>query len=79
MFLVLSYNSTHLGTKANVVINGLYATKNEATQRQIVISGDHMKPVFEGSKCMIGTNNIVSWIREIPLGDTDHFDVKQPG
>ena len=78
MFLVISYNSMNIGTAAHVVINGLYTTEEEARQRQFHICGEYMAPVFEGSVCMLGVNGVISWIKEIPLGDTDRFDIKQP-
>jgi hypothetical protein len=78
LYIVVSYNSLHCFQGAKVVVNGIYDDLNTAIARQFFISDDELSPVYPKSKCMLGKNGIISWIKEVDMGDLDCIDIKRP-
>ena len=78
LFLVISYDSHNCFQGAKVVINGIYDDKANAIARQLLISNNDITPVYPKSKCMLGPNGIISWIKEVELGDLNCMDIKKP-
>lgn len=78
LYMVISYNSLHCFQGAKVVINGIYDIKEQAVARQYFISNFVITPVYPKSKCMLGNNGIISWIKEVEIGDLNCMDIKKP-
>ena len=78
LFVVISYDSHNCFQGAKVVINGIYDDMANATTRQYVISNNVVTPVYPKSKCMLGNNGIISWIKEVEMGDLNCIDIKKP-
>jgi len=78
LFVVISYDSHNCFQGAKVVINGIYDDMANATARQYVISNNVVTPVYPKSKCMLGNNGIISWIKEVEMGDLNCIDIKKP-
>ena len=69
LYLVISYRTYQ--SPANIVINGIYNTYEEADNRQLEICSGKRKPCSD--KCVYGYGQICSWIKEINVGDLNNF------
>lgn len=79
VYAVVSYNTIDSCTqKAKVRMNGLYINIEDAKSRQEIICGGMTTPSLLNSKCVHGINGMISWIKEIPIGDLDLYDVNVP-
>ena len=78
LYIVVSYDSLNCFQGAKVVINGIYDDMGTAIARQLFISEGEMNPVYPKSRCMLGLNGIISWIKEFELGDLNCIDIKRP-
>lgn len=79
IYAVVSYNEFDCCNQAaKVRINGLYLNIEDAHVRQEKICGGITTPSLLNSKCVNGVNGIITWIKEIPIGDLDRFDIYVP-
>ena len=78
LYMVISYDSYHCVQGEKVVINGIYDDRETAVARQYSISNYVIAPVYPKSKCMLGNNGIISWIKEVEIGDLNCLDIKKP-
>ena len=79
VFAVMSYDSIECcNRKAIVRLNGLYKTQEEAYNRQNNICGGNLVPTYRNSNAVCGANGYISWIKKIPIGDLNNYDVNSP-
>lgn len=79
MYMVVSYNSIScMNQKANVKINGIYSSIEEAHERQKNICGGSLVPNLCNSNCMEGINGTITWIKNLSIGDLDNVDIYSP-
>ena len=77
-YVVVSYKTDALSSFPDVVINGLYPFLNDALNRQIEICGGSHKPSGADNNSVYGVNGIVSWIKEVSVGDLENWNVRSP-
>ena len=77
MFMVVSYKSDTFGP-VTVLINGVYNTLEEAKKRQLEICGGRTTPTFSDNNSVQGRNSVISWIKNIPIGDLNNLDIYMP-
>ena len=78
LYMVVSYHpmeNTERG--ANVLVNGIYEKKELAVSRQKVLCGGDITPTFSNNNSVVGANGLISWIKQIHLGDFT-VDIKCP-
>jgi hypothetical protein len=79
MYAVVSYDPMETqNSPAKVRMNGLYKSHEDALNRQKKICGDDVIPTFLESKSVVGRNGVISWIKEIPIGDFENLNVYAP-
>ena len=77
LHIVVSYTPV-LGEYANVLIDGIYTTIEEATERQICICNGEMESTRLGNNSMIGANGRITWIKNVVSGDLQDVDIYCP-
>ena len=77
-FAVVSYKSHSLSSFPDVVVNGIYPDLNSAIKRQLSISGGQHKPSGAGNNSVYGHNGVISWIKQVSIGDLDNWNVRSP-
>lgn len=77
LYIVVSYNTFDNYNGAKVFVNGIYSSESEAQERQRFLCGGTTLPLLCNDACVGGNNGIISWIREIEMGDM-HLDIKKP-
>jgi len=77
-FAVVSYKTDSLSSFPDVVLNGLYPDSNTALKRQLEICGGKHKPSGAGNNSVYGLNGVISWIKEVSIGDLENWNVRSP-
>ena len=77
-YVVVSYKSDALSSFPDVVINGMYPDLKSSIDRQLEICGGQHKPSGAGNNSVYGVNGVVSWIKQVSVGDLDNWNVRSP-
>jgi len=77
-YVVVSYKSDALSSFPDVVINGMYPDLKSSIDRQLEICGGQHKPSGAGNNSVYGLNGVVSWIKQVSVGDLDNWNVRSP-
>ena len=77
-YVVVSYKSDALSSFPDVVINGMYPDLKSSIDRQLEICGGQHKPSGAGNNSVYGVNGVVSWIKQVTVGDLENWNVRSP-
>ena len=77
-YVVVSYKSDALSSFPDVVINGMYPDLKSSIDRQLEICGGQHKPSGAGNNSVYGLNGVVSWIKQVSVGDLENWNVRSP-
>ena len=77
-YVVVSYKSDALSSFPDVVINGMYPDLKSSLDRQLEICGGQHKPSGAGNNSVYGVNGVVSWIKQVTVGDLENWNVRSP-
>lgn len=77
-YVVVSYKSDALSSFPDVVINGMYPDLKSSIDRQLEICGGQHKPSGAGNNSVYGVNGVVSWIKQVSVGDLENWNVRSP-
>ena len=77
-YVVVSYKSDALSSFPDVVINGMYPDLKSSIDRQLEICGGQYKPSGAGNNSVYGSNGVVSWIKQVTVGDLENWNVRSP-
>lgn len=77
-YVVVSYKSDALSSFPDVVINGMYPDLKSSIDRQLEICGGQHKPSGAGNNSVYGLNGVVSWIKQVTVGDLENWNVRSP-
>ena len=79
VYIVVSYDSIECCNRpAKVTINGIYLEETQALDRQNVLCGGNVQPIYHKSLSVIGTNGVISWIKTCKIGDLENIDINSP-
>ena len=77
-FVVVSYKTDSFSSFPDVVMNGMYPDLKSAIKRQLEVCGGQHKPSGAGNNSVYGVNGVVSWIKDVCVGDLDNWNVRSP-
>ena len=77
-YVVVSYKTDALSSFPDVVVNGMYPDLKSSLDRQLAICGGQHKPSGADNNSVYGVNGVVSWIKQVSVGDLENWNVRSP-